>query len=96
MAKLNMVEAINLALRQEMERDPRVMLLGEDIGINGGVFRVTDGLQKIGSARTAWSTRRSVGGRHHGREPSASPRRGCGRWRRFSSRASSAPPTTNW
>ena len=46
MPKLNMVEAINLALRQEMERDDRVMLLGEDIGLNGGVFRVTDGLQK--------------------------------------------------
>jgi pyruvate dehydrogenase E1 component beta subunit len=46
MALLNMVEAINLTLRQEMARDPRVMLLGEDIGANGGVFRVTDGLQK--------------------------------------------------
>jgi pyruvate dehydrogenase E1 component beta subunit len=41
-----MVEAINLALQQEMEKDERVILLGEDIGLNGGVFRVTDGLQK--------------------------------------------------
>lgn len=46
MTKLNMVEAINLALREEMERDPRVILLGEDVGREGGVFRVTDGLQK--------------------------------------------------
>ena len=46
MPQMNMVEAINLALQQEMERDERVILLGEDIGLNGGVFRVTDGLQK--------------------------------------------------
>jgi pyruvate dehydrogenase E1 component beta subunit len=44
MAKLTMVEAINLALRQEMERDPSVVILGEDVGKNGGVFRVTQGL----------------------------------------------------
>lgn len=44
MAKLTMVEAINLALRQEMERDSRVLILGEDVGKNGGVFRVTQGL----------------------------------------------------
>jgi 2-oxoisovalerate dehydrogenase E1 component len=42
--KLTMVQAINLALRQEMARDERVVLLGEDVGRNGGVFRVTDGL----------------------------------------------------
>jgi len=46
MAKLNMVEAINLALREEMERDKSVVILGEDVGREGGVFRVTDGLQK--------------------------------------------------
>jgi len=46
MAELNLVQAINLALAQEMERDDRVMILGEDVGLNGGVFRVTDGLQK--------------------------------------------------
>ena len=45
MAKLNMVEAINLALREEMERDSRVIIFGEDVGKEGGVFRVTDGLQ---------------------------------------------------
>jgi pyruvate dehydrogenase E1 component beta subunit len=46
MAKLNMVEALNLALREEMERDGRVVLFGEDVGKEGGVFRVTDGLQQ--------------------------------------------------
>jgi pyruvate dehydrogenase E1 component beta subunit len=46
MPKLDLVGAINLALAQEMARDERVMLIGEDIGVNGGVFRVTDGLQK--------------------------------------------------
>ena len=44
--KLDLVESINLALSQEMAADPRVILLGEDVGRNGGVFRVTDGLQK--------------------------------------------------
>ncbi|MFB3138141.1 MAG: alpha-ketoacid dehydrogenase subunit beta [Phycisphaerales bacterium] len=46
MANLTLVQAINLALIQEMEKDERVMILGEDVGINGGVFRVTDGLYK--------------------------------------------------
>ncbi|MFN7022602.1 MAG: alpha-ketoacid dehydrogenase subunit beta, partial [Phycisphaerales bacterium] len=45
MANLTLVQAINLALTQEMEADPRVVLLGEDVGKNGGVFRVTEGLQ---------------------------------------------------
>lgn len=45
MANLTLVQAINLALAQEMEADDRVVLLGEDIGKNGGVFRVTEGLQ---------------------------------------------------
>jgi pyruvate dehydrogenase E1 component beta subunit len=44
MAKMTMVQALNLALQQEMAKDDRVVLLGEDIGVDGGVFRVTDGL----------------------------------------------------
>jgi pyruvate dehydrogenase E1 component beta subunit len=44
MAKMTMVQAINLALKQEMEKDDRVIVLGEDVGRDGGVFRVTDGL----------------------------------------------------
>jgi pyruvate dehydrogenase E1 component beta subunit len=52
MPKLNMVEAINLGLREEMERDNRIVILGEDVGREGGVFRVTDGLQqKFGEDR---------------------------------------------
>jgi len=47
MPKCNLVEAINLGLKEEMEKDPAVMILGEDVGREGGVFRVTDGLQAI-------------------------------------------------
>jgi len=43
-ARLNMVQAINLALKQEMERDKDVVLIGEDVGKDGGVFRITEGL----------------------------------------------------
>jgi pyruvate dehydrogenase E1 component beta subunit len=47
-----MVQAINLALEQEMAKDDSVLLLGEDVGVDGGVFRVTDGLhEKYGEAR---------------------------------------------
>ena len=44
MAKMTMVQALNLALQQEMTSDDSVILLGEDIGVDGGVFRVTDAL----------------------------------------------------
>ena len=50
--KLTMVKAINLALHQEMERDDDVMVLGEDVGVDEGVFRVTEGLwKKFGEQR---------------------------------------------
>ena len=52
MAELTMIQAINLALHQEMEQDDRVIVLGEDVGVDGGVFRVTDGLiEKFGKDR---------------------------------------------
>ena len=52
MTKMNLVQAINSALKNEMERDSKIIILGEDVGINGGVFRVTDGLwQKFGEER---------------------------------------------
>jgi pyruvate dehydrogenase E1 component beta subunit len=52
MAKMTMVQALNLALRQEMEKDDDVVLLGEDVGLDGGVFRVTEGLiQQFGEER---------------------------------------------
>ncbi len=44
MAEMTMVEALNRALHEEMERDDDVLVLGEDVGEDGGVFRVTDGL----------------------------------------------------
>jgi len=44
MAQRNLVEAVNLALREEMERDESVLVMGEDVGLDGGVFRVTEGL----------------------------------------------------
>ncbi|RBY82788.1 alpha-ketoacid dehydrogenase subunit beta [Blastococcus sp. TF02A-26] len=49
---LTMGKALNLGLRRAMDDDPKVVLMGEDIGRLGGVFRVTDGLQKdFGEAR---------------------------------------------
>lgn len=52
MAQLNMVQAINQALAEEMARDERVVLLGEDIGRDGGVFRATEGLfERFGAER---------------------------------------------
>ena len=46
MPEITLVEAINLALARAMEQDPNVVLLGEDVGVNGGVFRATVGLQQ--------------------------------------------------
>ncbi|AEI81161.1 2-oxoisovalerate dehydrogenase E1 component beta subunit [Cupriavidus necator N-1] len=52
MAEINLVEAVNLALAHALDHDPDVLLLGEDIGVNGGVFRATAGLQaRFGAAR---------------------------------------------
>ncbi len=45
MAQCTMVEALNLALDEALSGDDRVCLMGQDIGVNGGVFRVTKGLQ---------------------------------------------------
>lgn len=50
--KITMVQAINLALEQEMKKNDRIVVMGEDVGVDGGVFRVTDGLvQKYGESR---------------------------------------------
>ncbi len=50
--QMTMIEALNQALALELERDERVVVFGEDIGVNGGVFRVTDQLQsKFGEKR---------------------------------------------
>ena len=52
MAELTIVEAVRLALEEEMERNKKIVILGEDVGPNGGVFRATQGLQaKFGEER---------------------------------------------
>ena len=52
MTEVTLVEAVNLALARAMEDDPSVVVLGEDVGVNGGVFRATVGLQqRFGSER---------------------------------------------
>jgi pyruvate dehydrogenase E1 component beta subunit len=52
MTRLTLSRAINEGLRKAMENDPKVLVMGEDVGKLGGVFRVTDGLQKdFGEAR---------------------------------------------
>jgi len=52
MPEVTLVEAVNLALARAMEDDPGVLVLGEDVGVDGGVFRATVGLQKrFGSER---------------------------------------------
>ncbi|GMV60151.1 MAG: putative pyruvate dehydrogenase E1 component, beta subunit [Betaproteobacteria bacterium] len=52
MAAITLVEAINLALARALADDPNVVVFGEDVGVNGGVFRATVGLQqRFGAAR---------------------------------------------
>lgn len=46
MAKITLIEAVTMALAHEMTHDESVMILGEDVGVNGGVFRATAGLQQ--------------------------------------------------
>jgi len=52
MPELTLVDAVNLALARALEEDPNVVVFGEDVGVNGGVFRATNGLQqRFGSER---------------------------------------------
>ncbi len=52
MSEITLVEAVNLALAHELAADPRVLVLGEDVGVNGGVFRATAGLlERFGKER---------------------------------------------
>lgn len=52
MSEITLVEAINQALAYELAADPRVVVLGEDVGVNGGVFRATEGLlERFGKER---------------------------------------------
>lgn len=52
MAEVTLIEAVNLALARALEDDSRVLVLGEDVGANGGVFRATEGLlERFGAGR---------------------------------------------
>jgi 2-oxoisovalerate dehydrogenase E1 component beta subunit len=52
MAQITLVEAVNLALKREMENDENVVVLGQDVGVDGGVFRATIGLvERFGTER---------------------------------------------
>jgi 2-oxoisovalerate dehydrogenase E1 component beta subunit len=62
MARMNMIQALNSALDVMMERDPKVLTFGEDVGYFGGVFRVTDGLQKKYGLKRCFDTPIAEGG----------------------------------
>lgn len=52
MARLSMIEAINATFHEQMEKDDRIVVMGEDVGVDGGVFRATVGLiEKFGAER---------------------------------------------
>lgn len=53
---MTMIEALNQELALELERDPRVVVFGEDVGANGGVFRVTENLQRTFGAKRVFDT----------------------------------------
>ena len=62
MARLTMIQALNSALDIAMQRDPEVLVFGEDVGYFGGVFRVTDGLQAKHGVTRCFDTPLSEGG----------------------------------
>ncbi len=62
MPVLNVIQAVNDALRVEMRRDPKVVVLGEDVGAFGGVFRATAGLQQEFGAMRVVDTPLAEGG----------------------------------
>ena len=62
MTAMNMVQALNSAMDVMLERDSSVVVLGEDVGYFGGVFRVTDGLQKKFGAHRVLDTPIAEGG----------------------------------
>ena len=53
---MNMVNAINQAIDLKLEEDPDIVVFGEDVGVEGGVFRVTENLQKKHGARRVFDT----------------------------------------
>ena len=55
MATMTLVQAVRDAMALEMARDPRVVVLGEDVGKNGGVFRATEGLTRENECTRNWA-----------------------------------------
>jgi 2-oxoisovalerate dehydrogenase E1 component beta subunit len=62
MPAMSMVQALNSAMDVMLERDPKVLIFGEDVGFYGGVFRVTDGLQKKHGERRVFDAPIAEGG----------------------------------
>src|SRR6202789_2984641 len=62
MPTMNMIQALNSALDVMLSQDPDILILGEDVGYFGGVFRVTDGLQKKHGLTRCFDTPISEGG----------------------------------
>jgi 2-oxoisovalerate dehydrogenase E1 component beta subunit len=62
MPQMNMIQALNSAMDVMLERDPNVLVFGEDVGFFGGVFRVTDGLQKKYGEQRVFDTPIAEGG----------------------------------
>ena len=56
MVEMNMVQAVNSALDNMLQRDEDVLVFGEDVGYFGGVFRTTDGLQEKHGAHRVFDT----------------------------------------
>src|SRR6201981_990874 len=62
MARMNMIQALNSAMDVMLDKDPDVLVFGEDVGYFGGVFRATDGLQKKYGATRCFDTPIGEGG----------------------------------
>ena len=62
MAKMNMIAALNSALKNQLENDENVVIFGEDVGYFGGVFRVTAGLQEEFGAHRVFDSPLAEGG----------------------------------
>jgi hypothetical protein len=92
MPQITLAKAINTGLRAAMDADPSVLLMGEDIGTLGGVFRVTDGLAKDFGEHRVIDT--PLPSRASSAPPSAWPCAATGRSARSSSTASSTPRST--
>ena len=93
MAVITYLEAIRQALFDEMARDERVFVIGEDIGAYGGAFKVTEGLiDKFGEKRVIDTPISEAGDRR--RRRSARPTWACGRCARSSSSTSSPAAST--